>query len=463
MVLDCRNALLGGGGREVLRCPSADGSPAAGRTTTDRMEAIEWAKLHSLPPLWLALRDAKAQNEPSLLTVAAASERYIESLKEAGPNGTRVIPRALQSRVSNVRLHVKGLWGPMLLAGVQKSHIKKELDALTTGKVRQGAASSKKPASAGLKKRVLEAFRAVWNHSIVDRSHPTKGILFAPEKSQQFKGAIHVNNLTELKRNLQKQSGKGAMTHEQVRTALVGAMHRDGKLCAQRKYVNRYRPWTAHLLAVLVSLGVRISEARKMRWCEINFDVGFVLIHQAKAKVYSSGKQKHEVRIVPLQHALVPWLLDLARFRGIVDTTTCEELLFATSDTDLDAERTEGLSQRAVVALRHAGVKPPKKRTHWGRSTWISWATMNHQITAEEVQHFVGHQVYEGTTDEYVEFLLEMLKPEHRDLFSLPTPEEVKELTESFVPVQRDWREDRAYAREGLSHRHRKGGKGTSA
>jgi len=304
---------------------------------------------------------------------------------------------------------------------------------------------------------VLEAFRAVWNHSIVDRSHPTKGIVFAPEKSQQFKGAIHVNNLTELKRHLQKQSGKVAMTHEQVQTALVGAMHRDRKLCAQRKYVNRYRPWTAHLLAVLVSLGVRISEARKMRWCEINFDVGFVLIHQAKARVYSSGKQKPEVRIVPLQHALVPWLRDLARFRGIVDTTTCEELLFATSESDIDAERMEGLSQRAVVPLRHEGVKPHNKRTHWGRSTWISWATMNHQITAEEVQHFVGHQVYEGTTDEYVDFLLEMLKPAHRDLFSLPTPEEVTELAKSFVPVQRDWREDRAYAHGGCSHRHRKG------
>jgi|GEM_PF-6799159 len=123
MVLDCRNALLGGGGREVLRCPSAEGWPQAGRTTADRTEAIGWATSHYLPHLWLALGNGRARNEPSKLTVAAACDRSIESLKVAGPNGTRLIPRALQSRVSNVSLHVKGRWGPLLLAAVQKSHM----------------------------------------------------------------------------------------------------------------------------------------------------------------------------------------------------------------------------------------------------------------------------------------------------------------------------------------------------
>jgi integrase len=81
------------------------------------------------------------------------------------------------------------------------------------------------------------------------------------------------------------------------------------------------------------------------------------------------------------------------------------------------------------------GLKLPGQRSHIYRRTHSSWANMK-GMQPHEIKLFLGHDdVFGGATDEYVRFIRQMTRPEHRTYIDLPSPEEIDEfLATGWVP-----------------------------
>jgi hypothetical protein len=91
---------------------------------------------------------------------------------------------------------------------------------------------------------------------------------------------------------------------------------------------------------------------------------------------------------------------------------------------------------RVLIA---AGVKTPKKATHWARATFATWCShMPNVLSREALKAYLGHEnVYGGATDDYVQTMIQLMPAAHRELMTaLPSPTEVMAMVERFVPVQ---------------------------
>lgn len=216
-----------------------------------------------------------------------------------------------------------------------------------------------------------------------------------------------------------------------------------------------------HLFVALVAFGVRISEALRIRWCDINFEDGYVIIFVSK-RLARNGALKPEVRVVPLQIDHVAWLRLLQQEQGITDTLGNETYLFRTSRhaSPLKRGAQTTLILRAKKVLAHAGIKLPRKATHWGRATYATWGKSTRDVKGEELQHFLGHAAFQGSTDAYTAMLIELLRPAHRRFIKIPTPDRIRELLKTLKPAATTpWKERRnAQSRSRAARRHARGG-----
>ena len=451
-ILDKRNALLGHGDRETLRDPADPQWPKRGRTTTDEVEAKAWVKSAYIPALWQARQAATVHPSAGHLTWAEGAERLVRHYEVPAHdrNGVevRTIPSRYRSRVSMIRQHVIPAFGAMLMAGTTRTLVREEAEALRVTRVRPDGTEVKRPAKHGTKLNFVSAMVAIWNHSFPDISPPFAGLVIRPPAVVPDEEPSVVYDLENLQDELRAQEGKGGLSPDEVRRALVGAMHRDLALMSRPNIAKGGMvPNTAYLFALLVALGVRISEARKIRWADIDFQRGFVLIHQSKLHTNKRGEPKPKLRIVPLQDSLLPWLEELRVASGIVDPAKNKAFVFRTTSKGradrMAAQNT--LVTRATKALKYAGVKPVGYATHWGRATHASWGKHAPGLKGEELQHFLGHVAFKGTTEAYTGMIISMLQEPHRRYIPLPTPAEIRAELPSFEPETLDWRSWRTF------------------
>jgi integrase len=207
-------------------------------------------------------------------------------------------------------------------------------------------------------------------------------------------------------------------------------------------------------------------------------DHGFIVVHQAKLHTNKKGKPKPELRIVPLQESLRPWLEELKQQSGIDDPES-EEFVFQLGPADerptrrprmrptMDTANPTSAIANSVIAraartLVYAGVKPDRYSTHWGRATHASWAKHAVNVKSEEVLHFLGHAAYDGSTEAYLTMLIGMVRDDHRRYIQLPTPDEVRAAAPGFAPKTAEWRAWRAKfyrAKEDREERSRRAGR----
>ena len=445
IIVDRRNDLLGHDGRPVVRDPHDPNWPRRGRTTTDVDEAAAWVASHYAYALWQEMAVRRSNPDASTSTVAAACARYLTSLEceEATAGGSRVrgVPRNLQSRASKVK-HVVALFGPMLLVGLEAQFVEAQIDAVAV-KVSRGGQRSSRPASYGQKRGVFDALMAVWRHQFGGAAAPFAGAQFTPNEEEEFEESPSADDPVALERQMRESSHKGALGPSDVKAAMVGAMSLDNETMTSAQHVGAYLPVTVYLVAVLVGLGVRISEAMRLRWKNFNFDRGYVVVIQSKRPRRPRSKPKPRWRVIPLPLTLWPWLEELRTVQQAPLGKGVEDYLFrmdrSNATTDLPSKDTAGA--RLTKALVRAGVKPERYATHWGRATYASWGKHSPLVTGSMLKDFLGHRSFSGTTEDYVAQILELLRPEHRLFIELPSPEAVREALAAFVPPALDWRE----------------------
>ena len=451
-ILDKRNALLGNGKRETLRSPDDPRWPEGGRTTTVDAIAKQWAKSHYIPMLWQTRQAAAIHPDADHLTWAEGAKKLVEryEVKKRDRRGREVrsIPEKHRSRVSLIRQHVLPAFGTMLMAGTTRTLVREEAEALRVTRVRRDGSERKRAAKHGTRLNFVRAMTAIWKHNFPDVKPPFEGVVVRRDADHDDELPTTVYTEENLQDALRAAEQKGGLSPDEVRLALTGAMHRDQELIRRPNIARGSMvPNTAHLFAALVALGVRISEARKIRWSDIHFQGGYVIVHQVKLHTNKRAKPKPTLRIVPLQDSLLPWLEELRQLEGIVDPTNDKSYVFRTSRHGAAKEPAaqNTLVARATKALRYAGVKPEGYATHWGRATHASWGALAEKVKAEELRHFLGHAAFGGTTERYVTQMKALLRPEHRAYIALPTPAQVRAEMAAFRPNTLDWRAWRTF------------------
>lgn len=453
--IDRRNRRLGHAGRLTLRDPDAAGGPDHGRTTADHDTAVRWAKEHYIPALWRERVAEQRQPGSGTRTVREDCEHYLakyhttlELLPRNVPHA-QTGPRSRQSRFSMIRQHVVPELGAVVTATLTASAVNEVAAALTVERTGPNGEKIRVPAAPSMQRNFITALRAVWALNYPDDPCPFE-LARVPDPDEYVDDdnmPDRVFDHDRIQEELREEGDKSAVTSAEFETALVGAMHYDAAQM-QRPCIaaSPMIPNTVHLFVALVALGVRISEARRIRWADISFEGGYVLIHVSKRRRRRGKKKKPRIRVVPLQEGHVPWLRLLQREQGITDVRNNTAFVYRTSrraePTDPGALTT--FVSRAAKALAYAGVKPPGKATHWGRATYATWGKGAPGVKGEELQHFLGHIAFSGSTEEYIAMMIEMLRPAHRRFIKIPSPARVRQLLKTFTPAETTpWRKRR--------------------
>lgn len=446
-VLDRRNALLLHGKRMTLRDPSDPRWPGGGRSTLRADEAKAWAREHYIPKLWEERQLASIHPSAGHTTVRQAAADYFRRrvrVKEAaaGPPAFK-LPVKYASLLSKVRKHVLPAFGDLLFSALDRTMVREMAESLEIEEVHQSGISTRRPASYGQKKGVVAALLSLWKDVFPDVTAPFSGAMVrhsavdADEDDadeEDFDAYdIDATDVDALQHALSAEEGKGAMDPATIRRGMVGVWYDDLEKIARPNLKQAMVPNTVFLFVLLVATGARISEILRIRWRDINWKVGFILIRQSKLK---RGDKKPKRRITPLQNSLVPWLRLLQTMTGATDDS--KSFLIQSSPRGNGRQRASKgtVSARMSRALTVAGVKPPGKSTHWGRSTNSTWGMHSPHVKEAEQQHFLGHRPFSGTTNQYIAMLIRMLRPEHREIIQLPSPEEIRAELPSFVPAE---------------------------
>jgi integrase len=368
---------------------------------------------------------------------------------DAAGRQTFSLPRKYASRLSVLRRHVIPAFGELMIAALTRTMVREEAENLTIEWIDRHGRHLRRPAAHGQSLSFVRALGAVWRFVFPDVSAPFAGALVRQSEQDDDDdddtSTLDVNNLAALQHQLSAAEGKGAMDHHQVERALVAAVYRDAELSSRPNLVGRMIANTAHLIVLLIATGARISEVARIRWSDINFEKGFIVILQSKRRKNKRGRKKPKFRIVPLQFSMLPWLSELQQEAGITELEGNRAFVIRSNPAAAPQTRAalNTLIKKVASALMVAGEKPVGKSTHWGRSTHASWGKHATNVNSEELKHFLGHQPFAGTTDDYVAMLIELLKPKHRKYIKLPTPDAVRAKLADFVPMPVDWRDGR--------------------
>jgi integrase len=440
-VLDKRGAELGKAGRETLR------SPESGATTTSREVAEAWATSHYIPKLWQIRNAASVHPNAAGLTVALAVERYKKSCMRTrrveGGQEVQYLPRKHNSRFSMLQGHVIPAFGNLIFATLTRTMVREEAENLSVVHKLPGGVREEATASPGTQNNFITALKAVWDECFPDVAAPFAGVRVRVSQLDDDDDApTTIFDHDSLPQLLREAEGKGALDMPAVRRLLLAAERRDRDLMARANTAKVMIPNTVYAIVLMIATGCRVSEVLKIRWCDINFEHGYIIIHSAKRRNRRRGRVKPKVRIVPLQYALLAWLEGLRQLSGIDQAAGSNVFVIRTNPkgapTKPAAQTT--ISARISRALESAGLKIKGKATHWARSTYSTWGAAAPGIKGEELQHFLGHKGFSGATDEYVAMLVALLRDDHRKFIELPSPEEIAAGVEEFVPIKSDWR-----------------------
>lgn len=426
--------------RLTVRDPDAPGWPERGATTDSLQRAKEWLAAKYVS--WIArhIDVARAAPGAASLTTREAAQLYVNSLLVPTRlrDGTEkvTVPPHKRSRVSMLRRNVIPSLGHLLLTQLDAETVGPVIDRLHVRKTDESGMKVKTPASYGAKRNFKAALSEVWRFH-----HPYRR---APFADVRIKLPDVLSADSQEVADFEDDSwldddATGALDLEQLTRALVAAMYRDRELMMRPNIAGTMIPNTAHAIAFQAATGTRISEELKTRWGHI-YEAGYIVIHNAKRAQVGVAR-----RAVPTQHSLQPWLDELRAMEGRkVDPNG-----FVIRTDSHGGPRKPGsantIASRVAKALELAGVKIKQKATHELRATFASQAEASELVSEKVLRRYLGHhRVYGGSTDKYVKQLVSMMKPAHRDLIKLPTPDEVRAMLDSFEPAPvKPWKESR--------------------
>jgi integrase len=201
--------------------------------------------------------------------------------------------------------------------------------------------------------------------------------------------------------------------YRQILTARFIDLHPEVGLVAD--WASRTLAPTA---AAQLCFASRIAELCEVRWHDVDEDDGFILI--------PGTKSDSAIRYIPLQNSMRPWLTILREAQTPPRLPTHHILRMHPAQ---DAKPVKDVwARRMGMIQRVAGLKIEGQRSHIYRRTHTSIATMA-GVAPYEIKLLLGHSnVMGGATDDYVQMIHQLTRPEHRTYIMLPTPEEVDEV-----------------------------------
>ena len=409
--LDLRPKSWGSLGTVVLQDPEDPEWPGHGATTDDLDTAEGW--IENSYAEWV--HDKLNGAEPDL-KVKAAIEPFIKAMHEDRTLGADH-PTAM-SRRSVLRVHVGPLLGDHRLATLPREAVQTVVDNLEVTKSKHGV-ERKEPASRAMREGVLAAVRALYRHHYPGRKIPFRGVKIDTRRQEAAK-----------QREMIRQ-GRG---HELIKKTTFSPDEIFLQLAAGR-FIDLHPEYgvianwacriAAATTALQVAFGSRISELVHLRERNVDEKDGFVLITGTKGPT--------AVRYLPLQEAVRPWLRLLREAkRGPVRP---DHYLLRMHPARDALPNQDVFARRMGKVASLVGLKLPGQRSHIYRRTHSSWANMK-GLLPHEIKLILGHSdVFGGATDEYVRFIRQMTRREHRTYIELPSPEEIDEfLATGWVP-----------------------------
>lgn len=409
--LDLRSAEWGRIGTVVLHDPSDPGWPDRGQTTDHEGTARSWIRER-----YAAWVHRRLQGEDTDLTVADAIEPFIAAMHadpDLGPDHGTV-----SARRSYLRVHIAPKLGRYRLATLPRDAVQQWIDEMEVTHTRHGVRQTT-PASRATREGALATLRALYRHHYPGQPVPFAGVRIDLAKRE----AAYRRELIKAGRGRELIKKRTYTPHEML-LLLAAARFAD-----RHPEVGVIADWAcrnaAPSIALQLAFGSRIAELVEIREGDVDEGEGFVLIPGTKSRA--------AIRYLPLQDSARPWLAELrATKRG---PARPEHYLLRTHP-DRDALPSKDIYARRMARVQTlAGLKLEGERSHIFRRTHASWAHAK-GIPPHEIKIFLGHSgVFGGATDDYIEMIKQMTRPEHRTYLAIPSPQEVDEfLASGWVP-----------------------------
>lgn len=409
LFLDLRAKLWGAIGSPVLFNPSDPRWPGGGETTTHLGTAKSWINQKDQKIARWVQRQLAGQDMG--LTVADAVEAFITAMHgdvHLGPRHSTV-----QQRRSYLRNHVVPALGKHRLATLPNAAVQKWINGMEVRESRGDGTWKKVPASKASREAALAALVALFRFHYPDQESCPWGRITIDLRKQEAAYRTMMVRAGRARELVQK----GTYNPDEIRVLMLTARFLDRRLGGE-DYVNILAPWAAANLAPSMAeqfgFASRISELVEVRESMIEND-GFALI--------PGTKSDNAIRLVPVQDSLWPWI---AAARDLKVGPVRPEHYLLRTHPQYDALPNATIYARRMAWVQEiAGLKLPRKRSHIFRASHASHAIMS-GIPGHEVKLLLGHSgIFGGATDEYIEMIREMIRPEHRTYLSIPSPQEL--------------------------------------
>lgn len=419
LFLDLRPVRWGALGSPVLFDPRSPEWPHGGETTTHLGTANSWIAQKDQKIAQWVYRQLAGHDVG--LSVADSVEQFIAAMHDDEHLGPR--HATVQQRRSYLRNHVAPSLGKHRLATLSNAAVQTWLNGMEVTKGQGDGTRETVAASKASREAALAALVALYRYHFPDQTAPPWGQITIDLRKQE---AAHRAAMVRAgrARELIKQ---GAYSEDELLRLMLTARFLDRRLGGPDA-TGILAPWAAANLTPSMALqfgfATRIGELVEIRESMIEDD-GYALIPGTK-----SG---NAVRLVPVQDSLWPWI-DLARALKEGPVRPSHYLLRTHPAYDRLPDAT--LYARRMARVQEiAGLKLPSKRSHIYRATHASHARMR-GILPHEIKMLLGHSgIFGGATDDYIKFIRQVTRPEHRTYLTIPTPKELDaELDAGWIP-----------------------------
>jgi integrase len=323
----------------------------------------------------LALGEFSLQRSKGVPTVSEALGRWYEDYKPTFSASFREVA------LTNIERHLVPFFGSLRLTEVEERHI--------LGFVREKTEATEKPLKASTLLNILSLLRRVFALAVEDGDvsrNPCRNLGRLLEKVKR--------------RQSDEVSRVDSWSREEVATLLDVARSEE--------------PGFYPLLGFLLHTGCRKGEALAIKWVDIDFDGGRVVIRRSLVRGQFGTPKSGKARAVVLSPALAGILHELLseRRRETLKGTWAEppELVFCSANGGPLDEHNVGRTWRRLRRKAHAkGVRP--LRLHDARHTWASLA-----LAAGKSVRWVASQLGHSNPELTLRVYAHALREEEADL-----------------------------------------------